>query len=104
MPEAPVTVERSDGIAVVMLNRPAALNAVSAALRDAFIEARRAQNADSTVRAVVITGAGPRAFSAGFDLDESARMTAEDVEPNARALRDFYQAVRDMVQPTVDAL
>lgn len=104
MPEAPVTVERSDGIAVVTLNRPAALNAVSAALRDCFIQAMRALNADAAVRAVVITGAGPRAFSAGFDLDESARMRAEDVEPNARALRNFYQAVRDMEKPTVAAL
>lgn len=101
---AAVEVSREGTVAVVTLNRPEALNAVNTELRDAFIEAMRAQNADEAVRSVVITGAGPRAFSAGFDLDESARMTAEAVEPSLRILRNFYQAVRDMNKPTVAAL
>ncbi|MFE9629023.1 enoyl-CoA hydratase-related protein [Streptomyces sp. NPDC006527] len=62
---------REDGVAVITLNRPRALNAVNAELSAAVGEALEAAEADDTVRAVVVTGAG-RAFCAGADLKEIA--------------------------------
>ena len=62
----------SDGVAVITLNRPAALNAVNAALSTAVGEGLEAAAADPEVRVVVITGAG-RAFCAGADLKELAQ-------------------------------
>ena len=70
--DAAALYEVRDGIALVTFNRPAALNAVNAALSSAVGEALEAAAADPQVRVVVVTGSG-RAFCAGADLKELAR-------------------------------
>ena len=64
-----VRVEQSDGIAIVTLNRPDALNALSRALRAEIAAAFEDIRADGRTRVAILTGAG-RAFSAGIDLKE----------------------------------
>lgn len=66
----------ADGIAWLTLNRPDKRNALSIALRDEIADALDALAADTTVRAVVVTGAGTT-FCAGFDLSE---FTVDDAE------------------------
>ena len=65
-----IIVEISEGVATVTLNRPEAMNALSKALRARLFEVMTAPDADESVRAVVLTGAGTRAFTAGLDLKE----------------------------------
>ncbi|WP_082745515.1 enoyl-CoA hydratase [Erythrobacter sp. CCH5-A1] len=57
-------------VATVTLNRPQAMNALNRALRKRLAEVMRAVDADDAVRAVILTGAGERAFTAGLDLKE----------------------------------
>lgn len=59
-----------NGVALVTLNRPQAMNALSRALRAAVVATFQRLDADPDVRAIVLTGAGERAFSAGLDLRE----------------------------------
>ncbi len=59
-----------DGVAVVTLNRPEAMNALSKALRAALQQAILELEADPEVKVIVLTGAGERAFTAGLDLKE----------------------------------
>lgn len=72
MAEQIVLVERDGPIAVVTLNRPDALNALSRALRAEIVRTFQTLAEDETVRAVVLTGAG-RAFTAGVDLKEAGK-------------------------------
>jgi enoyl-CoA hydratase len=65
-----VLLDVADGIATVTLNRPQAMNALNRALRRRLYEVMRAVDADDAVRAVILTGAGERAFTAGLDLKE----------------------------------
>ena len=65
-----VTVEKADGYAVVTLNRPNAMNALSAQLRNQLAAAIDALEADDTIRVLILTGAGDKAFTAGLDLKE----------------------------------
>ncbi|MBA4081917.1 MAG: enoyl-CoA hydratase, partial [Erythrobacter sp.] len=65
-----ILLEVADGIASVTLNRPQAMNALNRALRKRLAEVMRAVDADDDVRAVILTGAGTRAFTAGLDLKE----------------------------------
>lgn len=65
-----VLVERDGAVAVVTMNRPEAMNALSRGLRAELAAAFEALDADGSVRAVVLTGAGTRAFTAGLDLKE----------------------------------
>jgi len=100
-----VLVERLDeGIALVSLNRPQALNAINEDIRRALPPALGALNADRSVRAVLLRGAGERAFSAGQDLAEGARYTIDDVERWFTELHTAYAAVRAMDKPTVAAI
>ncbi|GHD27873.1 enoyl-CoA hydratase/isomerase family protein [Halioglobus pacificus] len=64
-----ITIEHTGHVALVTLNRPDKLNAWDTVMREEFVRVAREVNADSNVRAVVLTGAG-RAFSAGADLTE----------------------------------
>ena len=65
-----VLTQIADGIATVTLNRPEAMNALSKALRHRLYQVMTTLDADDAVRAVVLTGAGTRAFTAGLDLKE----------------------------------
>lgn len=95
--------ERHGEVAVVTLNRPDSLNSVNRALREALIAAMKQVNADAGVRAVVITGAGDRAFCSGQDLSESVQYTLEDVDDWLSAQHAMYQSVRDLEKPCIAA-
>ncbi|MSO75988.1 MAG: enoyl-CoA hydratase/isomerase family protein [Alphaproteobacteria bacterium] len=102
--QAPLDIRHLDGIAIVTLNRPAVLNAIDRELRLALTEALRALNAEHGVRAIVLTGAGERAFTAGQDLAELAGLDAEGGAEWLRSLGDLYQAIRDLDKGCVVAL
>ncbi|AWE50870.1 enoyl-CoA hydratase/isomerase family protein [Streptomyces nigra] len=64
-----VRVDKDTGVAVVTLDRPGRLNALDLATRDELVDTWRRMRFDDTVRAVVLTGAGERAFCTGLDRD-----------------------------------
>ena len=74
---AALETERADGVALIVLNRPDKLNALSYALVRELDTELTALEADETVKAVVLTGAGDKAFSAGADIHEMAGLSAE---------------------------
>jgi enoyl-CoA hydratase len=65
-----VLVERKGRVAIVTLNRPEAMNALSLALRAKIHNSIHDLDADPDIRVIILTGAGDRAFSAGLDLKE----------------------------------
>ena len=104
MDTSPVLVDVDDSIAIVTLNRPDRLNAVDGTLRHALTDTLNHLGRDNTVRALVITGNGPRAFCAGQDLDEAATLPVERVAPWLTAQHAMYQSVRDLDKPCVAAI
>ncbi len=74
-----------DGVAVLTLNRPEALNALSMDIRNGLLSAMERYADDSTVRCIVITGAG-RAFSSGGDVKGMGDRAAQGYEARARGL------------------
>jgi enoyl-CoA hydratase len=70
MSEEVVLVSHDGPVAIVTLNRPQAMNALSQALRRELARVFRELEAEDDVRAIVLTGAGTRAFTAGLDLKE----------------------------------
>lgn len=100
----PVLIERRDGVALLTLNRPLALNAVDAQMRVALTEAMRALNADVAVSAAVVTGAGGRAFCAGQDLHEAMGLGADEVAGWLERQHAMYQSLRDFDKPLIAAL
>lgn len=72
------------GVALITLDRPEALNALSFDLLDELMMALEALDADPTCRAIVITGAGDRAFAAGADIRELAPQTSASLTAGGR--------------------
>lgn len=64
----PVLVERRGNVAVVTINRPDARNAINSAVTDGLGQALDDADNDPEIRAIVLTGAGDKSFSAGADL------------------------------------
>jgi len=75
----------ADGIATITLNRPERRNALNTALMDALSRRFGALESDTSVRAVVIRGAG-QAFCSGRDLNEMSRRQDDGLEPEAYAI------------------
>ena len=95
-----VLVTHSDGVATVTLNRPDALNALSAALRNRIAETFTELEADDSVEVVILTGAG-RAFTVGLDLKElGGEKPAEEVVSS----RDLGAAIGAMSKPVIGAV
>ncbi|PWK34930.1 enoyl-CoA hydratase/isomerase family protein [Cupriavidus plantarum] len=99
-----IRVERNGDIAIVTLNRPARMNAVNSALRNALIDTLHTLNADLNVRALILTGAGDRAFCAGQDLDEASAVHWQQIVPWLERQAAMYQSVRDLDKPSVVAV
>lgn len=100
----PVDLELRDEVALITLNRPEALNAISADMFDDLERHVAAIANDEAVRAVVITGAGERAFCAGADIGNMK--TARPAEARAFAGRGhrLYSALESLPQPTIAAI
>lgn len=73
-----------DGVALVTLDRPAALNALSFDLLDDLAGALESLDADPACRAIVLTGSGSRAFAAGADIRELATQSAASLHAGGR--------------------
>jgi enoyl-CoA hydratase/carnithine racemase len=103
--ERAVLTDVTGGIATVTLNKPWKLNAWDTPMRAEIAEVLRGWNKDARVCAVVMTGAGDRAFSAGQDLDETEKFQSGNDGANwFESWRGFYNSIRDLDKPCLAAL
>ena len=74
-----ILVERHDHVTVITLNRPATLNTFTSSMTSELAAVMEGFNSDPEQYVAVVTGAGDRAFSSGFDLNKmSSRVAAGD--------------------------
>ncbi len=95
--------ERHDDTIILILNRPQVFNAIDTELRVTFTKALEQANSDESVRAVIVTGAGNKAFCSGQDLNETAHYGIDDVEAWLTANHAMYRAVRLLDKPAIAA-
>ncbi len=93
--------EKKDNVATITLNRPKALNALSMALsaemRDAFQDAEN----DETVKVIVLTGAGDRAFCAGADISEFQQLSPIGARDLSLALQEDTRHMERIRKPII---
>ncbi|WP_029619660.1 enoyl-CoA hydratase/isomerase family protein [Pseudorhizobium marinum] len=99
-----VLVETIGSVRKLTLNRPEKLNAWNTPMRDQLITALEAAEADASVRAILLTGAGDRAFGAGQDLSESKGFDADRAESWMAEWKRLYNLFRLGSKPIVAAL
>ena len=93
-----------DGIATVTLDRPDRYNALGAKIVDELKVALDEIENDAEARAMILTGAGERAFCSGVDLKERREMDPESRWAHNRELNDFVQRLSRTQLPTVAAM
>jgi enoyl-CoA hydratase/carnithine racemase len=96
-----VVARHESGVATVTLNRPDARNALSRAVNNDLARIATELGGDRSVRAVVLTGAGDRAFCAGADLKERRGVSAEDTGPYVDAISRAIESWARIPQPTI---
>jgi len=92
------------GVAKVTLNRAGARNALSLSVNERMRELAATLGADPSVRAIVLSGAGDKAFCAGADLKERKGVTAEQTGPYVDAISGMIRAWAELPKPTICAL
>lgn len=105
MSENLVRVEkRDDGVVWVTIDRPEARNALSKAVNLELLRVAWDLGEDASVRAIVLTGAGDVAFSAGADLKERKGVAAADTPPFIDAISGAIDAWARIPRPTIAAM
>lgn len=99
-----ILTENYDVVGVITLNRPEILNAWDRPMRDSLIKSLEAFQADPRIKAIVLTGAGERAFGAGQDLNEAKTFDSNQALDWVDEWRRLYGAIRALTKPLVCAL
>ena len=97
-----IIVEKKEGIAKIIFNRPQVLNAFSENLLFELEDAIKEAGADDSVQVLVLTGAG-RAFSAGMDLKELGTRTERKVDA-VQLLKGIPKAIEELEKPLIAAV
>ncbi len=98
-----IVVSKDDGVGIIRLNRPKVLNALSRRMFGEIDSAISDMEADSGVNAVIFTGTGERAFTAGADIHEQVR-NAENPPPPDPKRGEYSWHVAACTKPTIGAL
>jgi len=104
MVDEPVRSESKDGVLTLTLDRPDVLNAMNNAMRAQLLDIFTRLRTDDTVKVVVITGAGERAFCAGADIREFLEPPTPTNFRESRKRLDFRAEMERCSQPVIAAI
>ena len=99
-----ITTDQVDRVAIITLNRPEVLNALSLGLTTEVDQAITEMEADEGVGAIVITGSGDRAFSAGADIHENRENTPEQRQAGSVARAEYTWHLATAMKPVIGAV
>jgi len=99
-----ILTERLDGAAIITLNRPEKLNALSFLLMSELDDALSDYEADDGIKAVILTGAGDRAFSAGADIHEMAGLSSEELAERSETRGRISWHIANYAKPLIGAI
>ena len=96
--------ETTDSIATITVNRPDKLNALNATVITELGDLVEQVRADAVIKAVILTGAGPKAFVAGADISELAQCDVSHAEQLSRAGSRIFRAYETLSKPVIAAV
>jgi len=96
--------KENDGVAIIILNRPKALNAFNKEVINEVLIALEDAEEDENVRVVVLTGAGEKAFSAGADIKAMKGMTPLKARELSLMGNKLCRAIEDFRKPVIAAI
>jgi enoyl-CoA hydratase len=100
----PVRVETRDGVRTLTVDRPEKLNALNTAVLEALGARVAEAEADGTLRCLILTGAGEKAFIAGADIGELVKLTPLDGREQARRGQALLDRLENLPIPSIAAI
>ncbi|HEX4136173.1 MAG TPA: enoyl-CoA hydratase-related protein [Bryobacteraceae bacterium] len=94
----------ADGLALVTVTRPEKLNALNRTVISELGEAFRKVREDDSIKALILTGAGEKAFVAGADIGELASIDGVQAELLSRRGQEIFRALETLRKPSVAAI
>jgi enoyl-CoA hydratase len=104
MPFDNLRVAHESGVAILTIDRPQRLNALDGATLDELAHAVRELHHNDSIRCVIVTGAGDRAFVAGADIHELSAATPESAQRHALHGQAVFNAIETLGKPTIAAI
>jgi enoyl-CoA hydratase len=104
MPFDNLLVQREPGVAVLTVQRPQRLNALDAATLDEILQTVLGFQQDESIRCVIVTGAGDKAFVAGADINEIAGETPEGARQRALRGQHVFDVIERLGKPVIAAV
>ncbi|GGB78117.1 enoyl-CoA hydratase [Flavobacterium suaedae] len=100
-----ILTEVNDGLGLITINRPSKLNALNKATIQELHEAFKAFDSDSTVKVIIVTGSGEKAFVAGADISEFANFSEEEGgKLAAKGQELLFDFVQNLSTPVIAAV
>src|SRR5688572_11229437 len=93
-----------NGICTITVNRPDKLNALNKLTVQEIGQAIKQAKDDAGVKAIIITGSGPKSFVAGADISEFIGLTPEQGKAMAKTGQDVFKSIEDCPKPVVAAV
>src|SRR5262245_31875145 len=104
MPFDNLLIERDGAIAIITINRPRVLNALNTQTLDELRRVVLDLKQDDGVRAIVVTGAGDKAFVAGADINELAVLSPTAGREHALAGQHVFDLIENLGKPVIAAI
>jgi len=104
MEDKVLLVEERDGIAILTLNRAEVMNSFNFALLHALKEQIEALKFNTSIRVIIITGSGPKAFCAGADLKERTTYSESQVKTFIFTIRNLFTSIELLNKPVIAAI
>lgn len=100
-----ILVEKENGLAIITINRPSKLNALNKATIEELHNAFKAQDEDASVKVIIVTGSGEKAFVAGADIAEFADFSVSEGEKLAAKGQELlFDFVQNLSTPVIAAV
>jgi enoyl-CoA hydratase len=99
-----IRTENKDGILILTIDRPKVLNALNAQTMEEIDGVFRAARTDSTVKAVIVTGSGEKAFVAGADITELAQKTPITGKETSERGQEILSFIERFPKPVIAAI
>jgi len=99
-----ITTSKDEGVCIVKINRPTKLNAMNVDVAREIISTFQQLDKDDSVKVIVLTGEGDKAFSAGADIEYMSKISADESEIYAKLGQEVTGTVENVSKPTIAAV
>ncbi len=99
-----ITTSKDEGVCIVKINRPTKLNAMNIDVARELVSTFQQLDKDDSVKVIVLTGEGDKAFSAGADIEYMSKISADESEVYAKLGQEVTGTIENVSKPTIAAV